>query len=1004
MKRLITLMLLVFVALGVNAQTSSSSPQLAPHEQLYGTWVLSLQELVEGDDVPEMSIYFNFARDMKLYIYSSSVVQTGEYKLKLENGETKDLEIQYDCSVNMTIDWSASSRKIMFHNIAECKQKYWVGNLYIKNDYKQYSKYIPRIEEELMSMLEFAEGMKLGLTDEEDVESVSLPYQIMSDAAMKWQIDEELPSIMLRRYSLIKPSKSVYTLGEPIEISYIDGGVVCDPNEYAFLTLSRYNEKGEWASAWFSDTPTEIGTYRYIAEDDGYNSNMAIVSVVPSLQLNVSGYEAKKERHRRVIRTKTDSTLVADRYLQLSDTKVRIMPNDSASFKVINNGEDVTKESQISYIMRGQLLPLSNNIFKNRNTSYDFTAEYNGMQTPYCNVELTNPVILHIKQDTVEIGEAFHYSTYHFDTANPNSLEMFVEGSELRDKRDRVVARDGRMFYHTSAGTYRYYANDDKVRSDYDSIVVVEPDPIVLTIDTCKRDMRTLRSGIYLIEIDGHPIRFRVKQNGKDVTDKSKICDAEGNPVNIFHYIRKPGFYRFYATHGYNNKSEAIVVEAHEKLCIYYDRIKYKDTDSVILTAKQDGIDVTQQCKFYHKYWRDNKEHELIGFRHYLSSAEEGLHTYWAVREDFYESYKALVFHHPRKKGGGRKTLTVKADRDTIILGDSVMVTSLLNGKPTEATIYANGEVLMSQYYTPQSIGQSVFVAYKDKLTSDEEFVVVIPEEESGEEPTPEEPNDEATEVPGGGDYGTGYHPQQSWVGTYSVTTPQKLVFDADGNISLVDDPETFEITITKEGHYRIYGLSKDNPEADVIALELGDDALAFNGSYFRTSSHADTIIRVDSTLTSKPQVDTLLVGKKDVEPMWVYTMQLTDGDADNAVMSYRHYVNPRFTIPYILTRDEAGRMTCTVAMPNCGDMQCKMVSVELFDVDKSSNTIRHRKPEGVKSYRAGGLTNIRKTSSVAKPIERTDSMLQHRSLLLLTPRQAIDEGMMFEPKADAGL
>lgn len=50
MKRLITLLLLMFVALGVNAQTSSSAPRLTPKESLYGTWVLSMREL-DGEEL-----------------------------------------------------------------------------------------------------------------------------------------------------------------------------------------------------------------------------------------------------------------------------------------------------------------------------------------------------------------------------------------------------------------------------------------------------------------------------------------------------------------------------------------------------------------------------------------------------------------------------------------------------------------------------------------------------------------------------------------------------------------------------------------------------------------------------------------------------------------------------------------------------------------------------------------------------------------------------------------
>lgn len=729
MKRLITLFLLVFVALGANAQTSGSTLQLTPEEKLYGTWVLSMRELAGSNEVPDMSLYLNFARDNKLYIHSSSVVQTADYSLRLEGGRTVALKVQYDCSVYMTIDWSADAQKITFSNVVEGKERYWVGNLYIKNGYEQYSKYIPQIEEDIRSKLEFIKSMKYGSgggNTAEPAEPAALSYRIISGDTMQWQI-EDLPPFTLKRYSQIKPSKSVYTLGEPIEISYIEGGVVCDPDEYAFLSLSRYDAQNEWASAWFSDTPTEIGTYRYIAEDDGYNSNMMIVRVVPALQLNIYGYEATEEHHRRVIRSSTDSELVADRYAVVGDNHLRIVPGDSVRFEVILNGRDVTSEATISY--GDGVLAYDKEIFSKPNSKFNLVAKVDNQSSNIAVVETADSLHLDINPATVELGDAFRYSVYQGShTNNQLDLKSLSEGYELRDACGAVVSKDAQVFMPQQLGTYRYYATDGRVRSASVTVDVVEPKPIVLKIESADhRRFAEPVAGQYFMQLDRNPLRFRVMQGDKDVTKEADIFLGQERLLSPRHDIRHSGVYEFYATKG-RLRSESVTIEIHDLLSLRYDRDMFDDEGVMSFTAMQDLEDVTQQCRIMHHHRELDGDELLSGSTH--KPTQDGLHSYRAYRDPIYESFARVVFVRDGRPVVPNADLVIKVERDTITLGEELHFTTLLKGKPTKATIYDLDEQQITSPYIPAEPGEYIFIARKGKIVSEPLVILVLPKDD----------------------------------------------------------------------------------------------------------------------------------------------------------------------------------------------------------------------------------------------------------------------------------
>lgn len=74
--------------------------------------------------------------------------------------------------------------------------------------------------------------------------------------------------------------------------------------------------------------------------------------------------------------------------------------------------------------------------------------------------------------------------------------------------------------------------------------------------------------------------------------------------------------------------------------------------------------------------------------------------------------------------------LVVEADRDTVILGDTLRLTTRLNGKPTKATIYNEDEEKISSTYIPAEPGEYLFIAHKGKMISEPLVILVLPKKE----------------------------------------------------------------------------------------------------------------------------------------------------------------------------------------------------------------------------------------------------------------------------------
>lgn len=220
------------------------------------------------------------------------------------------------------------------------------------------------------------------------------------------------------------------------------------------------------------------------------------------------------------------------------------------------------------------------------------------------------------------------------------------------------------------------------------------------------------------------------------------------------------------------------------------------------------------------------------------------------------------------------------------------------------------------------------------------------------------------------------------WVGTYEVSTPQKLVYESDSTVNLIHEVETFKISIDYDGVYRVYGLSKDNPNYDIMAIEVEDNKLAFVGSYFRTKDE-----NIDTG--DKDREDTITY-----KPNWTYIMQVTDSENEAEIGTYKYYTKPLFAMPYIFTINSQGEISCTLSNVMGSSSTGNFIAIDIFDVNNTQKTILHRSTNYPIEYRAGKISIIKKLSSEVDHFEDENAEIKHHSILTLKPVQNYDESL----------
>lgn len=832
-----------------------------------------------------------------------------------------------------------------------------------------------------------------------------------------------------KRYATIQ-YKDANNVENPYIYSYTENGYVYNPDETAFLYLYIWDENGNIVN----NTDRLSETYYCMADNEGVWSNMTKIKIGCPLSLEAKCFEAENEQQKRIIIESSDSELIADRYKKLGDNHYRITVGDKVEFKVINSGVDITNQVQLKTTTGFNVPKICS--FKVPGT-YKIYAKVGEQSTNYATIEVMDILYFDINPDSIIQGYGATFTAYTYDKSKQQKL--YPQGITIRNQNGKVVQNGNGFSRLASVGTHQFFAATDKVCSAIKNVNVVASE---LTLSTDRYFSKKLNR--YLMNNNGN-VKFKVIQNGQDITSKINvnIFDQNNKEVSKTKFLGEPGIYKFIATDGFSY-SNMVVVEVRNRLFLFTKDITDKDLKDknfahVKLEVLQDKQDVTNSCEFFHR----NSTMDWHDIGHGVSSTTisgEGWHYFKAKRDNFYESNISIIRVKDKRIERASSDVTLFVDKDTITLGESVNFLTI----PEDAKVYEDDKKL-DKVHTPQTTGLHIFHARKEKSFSEPISVYVKEKEDNDKKKKAPQSEVQVPNIPtfeltvnktsislgntvifkvlyngidctskatiryesSDKEVGSVYSPKSvgkhtfkasmfgmtsntvtvnvtrnPWVGTYQVTTPQKIVYDNISAPRIIEEPDTFEISIEYNDGYHVYGLSKEKPHHSIVAIKVGNSHLSLIGSHLTKKTY--------NSETDTTEIETTH------QPSWVFIMHDLDTDSLTAGNSLKYYTNPAFATPYIFSMDKNGNVSCLQTSMILSETNKQFISIDIFNVNKANNTISHINQTRPVKYRAGNIMNIKKISSEVKRFTKEDSEYNDKAIPNIT-NQNVDEYLILE-------
>lgn len=258
-------------------------------------------------------------------------------------------------------------------------------------------------------------------------------------------------------------------------------------------------------------------------------------------------------------------------------------------------------------------------------------------------------------------------------------------------------------------------------------------------------------------------------------------------------------------------------------------------------------------------------------------------------------------------------------DDSEIELGETLYFTVYQDGEAItsqcDIKCQTTGDYINSSYYTPSYAGTYTFVAEKGDLTSNQVTVNVTEPENS---------------LPSN---------ISKWVGTYTVTTDQELVYDGENKPYLRYRDQTFNITIEYQSDrdlFNICGLSILGSGYGILARLDEDNNLTILDTYFVDDDEEDGL-----------------------EYVWLFCYNIYYDPND----LYNEYAFYKYSAELKLKMNAYGTVTLDAEDIIFNDAMGRFVMTDIFFVDNNENTMRHISSEYPIIYRAGEF-NIRKVSN----------------------------------------
>ena len=928
MKRFFTVFLTFLLAMSVNIHAQDLDSTLSLEHKIFGTWEMDLSNIPGAQESSTNAYYTITFHCNDLGIPGTPSKPNGCY-LELEI-VVNNHPVKY----NIICDWYVENNLLCWKGVSASYYCEAIEELDINDPiYMAYKlserQAIERVKEEML-LLQFEvrftdkntillkpkyygvkENGKIKLIncDEEQAEYVK-EYVEMYGKKQEKQVEE----LKLTRTIVLTSTQN----GKNVNLSCRRGKYPMNFDEEAFVEIRRWNANRGVVMVSDNEDVEESGTYLFYIDDEGRRSNLHKVVIENPLQLSLKCFESVSPEDKKIVTQVIPngqiSTYYTDRYLLLEDGGCRILLNDKVQFNVTSNGVDVTNEVEL---FDGSARISPEHTFTTSGI-HEIIAKYGNGFSEALRVEVMDPVNFTINPKKIVLGEKPQFSvTQNSGTVARCNICSVGIGQYINTPLGAAP----------KVGTYTYFAVvDDKVVSNTDQIEVVEPDDLILSTNLYYSE----KLDRYLTPTNTKFV-FNATQGGKDVTAESEFYDTKGIVHNSNHSYGKAGFYTHYATKGVV-VSNNVSVEARGKLTLTFNKEDFGEHGTVTLTATQDQNDVTSDTKFFHKSEATGWAWVLMDSNTDYKPHEKENH-YKAVRDEIFESNEVEVVVNKNKNIiPGDLVLTV--DKNNIIVGESVGFTVTEGGKPINAKIYHQNKVVDNPFIAPTP-GIYKFVAGKSNRYSNYVSVVVEPKKQIQlpQKPTPQ-PVDSLPPK-------TTKKKQSNykWQGTYEVTTSHQLIYNQDNTVDYIEKEDTLNVVIAFDQNinkYRVYGLCKNSPEADIIAHISEDGEMFLVGSSFKSSA------------------------------LWAFVMQ---DSADKSNNGYRYYTKPSFVLPYVFTMDENGNIKHTPTEFTEGDKVFEFVALSIFDFDQEKSQLKHRDTSKQPTYPAGKLTfrKISKTFSIPK-------------------------------------
>ena len=468
MKRFFVVFLTLLLAISANLKAPLADSPLSLEHRIFGTWKMDLSVLPE-----EIPANINPSYSLTFHCEDLGVSGTPSKPNKCYFQGEVYIE-QYSSQVNITCDWyiendllcwKAVDASLYCDVLEDPNLNEFVRMLLIE----KIKRATEEIKEEML-LLKF----KVQFKDDNNLVLKPKYYGVRENGEIKLVDEEKEPDTQQQELKYTRQMVLSSTQqGLDVILSCKNENYTMNFGEEAFVEIRRWDAKNGVVMTGGVDKPEEPGTYLYYIDNEGARSNLHKVTVLNPIHLSLRCFESETPDDKKIVTEIVPKNgfryCYTDRYKLLEDGGCRILLYDKVQFYVTSDGVDVTEDVEL-YDNNIRITP------EHRFTTpgiHAIIAKYGNGFSEIVKVEVMEPVTFAVSPEKIHLGERPEFS---------------VKQNGKTVSKWEICYADIDQFVHNplgpvpSIGTYNSYAVvDEKVASNKDQIVVVEPEKLILS-------------------------------------------------------------------------------------------------------------------------------------------------------------------------------------------------------------------------------------------------------------------------------------------------------------------------------------------------------------------------------------------------------------------------------------------------------------------------------------------------------------------------------------------